>query len=55
MILNFWGEVLTVGGQENIFLSTSRSQFVATGPAKIKKKIGQQITRQELILNRNLH
>ena len=49
MILNFRRDFLTVGGQENIFLSAStcRSQFVATGPAKILK-IGQLIN---MILN----
>ena len=40
-------------GRKNIFLSASRSQFVAIGPAKILK-IGQRITLFWLkrILNR---
>ena len=32
--LIFGGEIFTVGGQKSIFLSASRYQFVAIGPAK---------------------
>ena len=35
VMLNLSGDYFTVGVQENIFLSESRSQFVAKGPAKI--------------------
>ena len=42
-ICSFLGEFFTVGGQENIYWSASRSDFVAIGPAKILK-IGQQMT-----------
>ena len=33
--MNFWQEFSTAERQENVFFSTSGSQFVATEPAKI--------------------
>ena len=41
-------------GRKNVFMSASRSQFVAIGPAK-RLKIGQRITFlwPKLILNRD--
>ena len=45
---------MTVGGQENIFMSASRSQFVAKGPATIFK-ISQRVAFlwPERVLNRD--
>ena len=55
LILKFWGECFfLLKGRKSIFLSESRSRFVAIGPAK-SFKIGQWITFlwPKRILNRD--